>query len=120
MAWILYGDTSVFPPYVLGSIAGIASGAAMLPYTIIKEANPPQFGGTAAGVVNFLNFTFSALLGPGVRRRSLLRVSGSAERLVTPALPAGFRAASLWSRDRCRADAVVERDWSTQCDEPTS
>jgi UDP-N-acetylmuramyl pentapeptide phosphotransferase/UDP-N-acetylglucosamine-1-phosphate transferase len=36
----------------------------MLPYTVIKEANPPQFGGTATGVMNFLNFTFSALLGP--------------------------------------------------------
>jgi hypothetical protein len=36
----------------------------MLPYTVIKEANPPQYGGTATGVVNFLNFTFSALLGP--------------------------------------------------------
>jgi MFS family permease len=54
----------VLPPYVLGLVAGIASGAAMLPYTVIKEANPPQFGGIATGVVNFLNFTFSALLGP--------------------------------------------------------
>ena len=36
----------------------------MLPYTVIKEANPPQYSGTATGVVNFLNFTFSALLGP--------------------------------------------------------
>jgi MFS family permease len=64
MAWILYGKAGVFPPYVIGLVAGMASGAAMLPYTIIKEANPPQFGGTATGVVNFLNFTFSALLGP--------------------------------------------------------
>ena len=64
LAWILYGSPGVFPPYVLGLVAGIASGAAMLPYTVIKEANPPQFGGTATGVVNFLNFTFSALLGP--------------------------------------------------------
>ena len=40
------------------------SGAAMLPYTVIKEANPPEMSGTATGVVNFLNFTFSALLGP--------------------------------------------------------
>jgi MFS family permease len=64
LAWILFGRTDVFPPYVLGLIAGIASGAAMLPYTVIKEANPPQFGGIATGVVNFLNFTFSALLGP--------------------------------------------------------
>lgn len=64
MAWILFGRKDVFPPYVLGLLAGIASGAAMLPYTIIKEANPPHFGGIATGVVNFLNFTFSALLGP--------------------------------------------------------
>jgi len=62
--WILYGRPALLPPYVLGIVAGIASGAAMLPYTVIKEANPPQFSGTATGVVNFLNFTFSALLGP--------------------------------------------------------
>jgi MFS family permease len=78
MAWILYGKSGVFTPYVLGLIAGIASGAAMLPYTIIKEANPPQFGGTAAGVINFLNFTFSALLGP-VFGWILQRVSSGAE-----------------------------------------
>jgi MFS family permease len=64
LAWILYGTPGVLPPYVIGLVAGLASGAAMLPYTVIKEANPPQFGGTATGVVNFLNFTFSALLGP--------------------------------------------------------
>jgi MFS family permease len=64
LAGILFGRTDVFPPYLLGLFAGIASGAAMLPYTIIKEANPPHFGGIATGVVNFLNFTFSALLGP--------------------------------------------------------
>lgn len=64
LAWILFGNANVFPPYVIGLIAGIASGAAMLPYTVIKEANPPQLGGTATGVINFLNFTFSALLGP--------------------------------------------------------
>jgi MFS family permease len=63
-AWILYGPTGVFPRYTLGLLAGVASGAAMLPYIVIKEANPPQFGGTATGVINFLNFTFSALLGP--------------------------------------------------------
>jgi len=80
LAWILYGHSDFFPPYVLGTITGIASGAAMLPYTVIKEANPPQFGGTAAGVINFLNFTFSALLGP-VFGRILQRVSGGAETL---------------------------------------
>ena len=64
LAWILYGRADLFPPYVLGLVAGLASGAAMLPYTVIKEANPPSMSGTATGVVNFLNFTFSALLGP--------------------------------------------------------
>ena len=47
-----------------GLVAGMASGAAMLPYTVIKEANPPQVSGTSTGVINFINFTFSALLGP--------------------------------------------------------
>ncbi len=64
LAFILYGPGDLFPPYTVGLVAGLGSGAAMLPYTVIKEANPPQFGGTATGVVNFLNFTFSALLGP--------------------------------------------------------
>jgi MFS family permease len=64
LAWILFGRAEVLPPYVLGLTAGVASGAAMLPYTVIKEANPPAVSGTATGVVNFLNFTFSALLGP--------------------------------------------------------
>jgi MFS family permease len=64
LGWILYGPADVLPPYVLGVVTGVASGAAMLPYTVIKEANPPAVSGTATGVVNFLNFTFSALLGP--------------------------------------------------------
>jgi MFS family permease len=89
LAWILYGPAGVLPPYVLGLVAGIASGAAMLPYTVIKEANPPQFGGTATGVVNFLNFTFSALLGP-VFGWLLLRVSGGAERMQLSHYQAAF------------------------------
>ena len=64
LGWILFGPADVFPPYIVGLVAGLASGAAMLPYTVIKEVNPPQYGGTATGVINFLNFTFSALLGP--------------------------------------------------------
>lgn len=64
LAWILYGPQGVLPPYTLALVMGVASGAAMLPYTVIKEANPPQYGGTATGVINFLNFTFSALLAP--------------------------------------------------------
>ena len=77
LTWILYGPAGVLPPYALGLTAGIASGAAMLPYTVIKEANPPNVSGTATGVINFLNFTFSALLGP-VFGWILVAVSGGA------------------------------------------
>jgi len=79
LAWILYGPVGVLPSYLLGLIAGTASGAAMLPYTVIKEANPPNMSGTSTGVINFINFTFSALLGP-VFAGLLSRASGSAER----------------------------------------
>src|SRR5688572_17081789 len=64
LIWILSGPADVLPPYLVGLMAGLASGAAMLPYPVIQEANPPEMSGTATGVVNFLNFTFSALLGP--------------------------------------------------------
>lgn len=64
VAWVLFGNPEILRGHTVGILMGIASGAAMLPYTVIKEANPPELGGTATGVVNFLNFTFSALLGP--------------------------------------------------------
>ena len=48
------------------------------PYTVIKEANPSHVAGTATGVINFLNFTFSALLGP-VFASMLLRSSAGAD-----------------------------------------
>jgi MFS family permease len=81
LAWILYGPADVFPRYVLGLVTGVASGAAMLPYTVIKEANPPEMSGTSTGVVNFLNFTFSALLGP-VFAGVLANVGGGASTLT--------------------------------------
>jgi MFS family permease len=81
LAWILYGRADLFPPYMLALVAGTASGAAMLPYTVIKEANPPGMSGTATGVVNFINFTFSALLGP-VFGRLLVTVSGDAQQMT--------------------------------------
>jgi MFS family permease len=80
LGWILFGPAGVLPPYFLGLLTGIASGAAMLPYTVIKEANPPQYSGTATGVINFLNFTFSALLGP-VFAKILFKVSDQAPRM---------------------------------------
>ena|SRR5437899_3299080 len=79
LAFILYGPTGIFPPFTFGLVAGIASGAAMIPYTVIKEANRPEHSGTATGVVNFINFSFSALLGP-VFGSLLMRASGSGAR----------------------------------------
>jgi MFS family permease len=77
LAWILYGRPGLLPHYWAGLLTGIASGAAMLPYTVIKEANPRHVSGTATGVINFVNFTFSALLGP-VFARILMRAAGDA------------------------------------------
>ena len=76
---ILFGRPGLFPAYSLGLAAGIASGAAMIPYTIIKEANLPEYGGTATGVLSFINFSLSALLGP-VFGASLARASGGSGR----------------------------------------
>jgi MFS family permease len=78
LGWILFGRPGVFPPYAIGLMAGVASGAAMIPYTVIKESHPPEFGGTATGVINFINFTFSALMAP-VFAQLLQRTSQGAE-----------------------------------------
>jgi MFS family permease len=43
---------------------GIGSGAAMIPYTIIKEVNPDEAKGSAVGVINFLTFAVTAAVGP--------------------------------------------------------
>jgi MFS family permease len=64
LALILFAPVGIFPPFSLALVAGIASGAAMIPYTIIMEANRPEHSGTATGVVNFLNFSMTAVLGP--------------------------------------------------------
>jgi MFS family permease len=79
MAYILFGRAGVFPPFALGLVTGMASGAAMLPYTVIKEVNRPELKGTATGVINFIIFSLSALLGP-VFASLLMRASGGGER----------------------------------------
>jgi hypothetical protein len=45
-------------------MAGVASGSAIIPFTVIKEANPPGLTGAATGFVNFVTFLCSAVLGP--------------------------------------------------------
>jgi MFS family permease len=55
---------NAMPHYLMGLLLGIGSGAAMIPYTIIKEVNPDEVKGSATGAINFLVFTLSALLAP--------------------------------------------------------
>ena len=43
---------------------GIASGCAMIPYSMIKEANPAEVKGSATGAMNFLTFSVTAVVGP--------------------------------------------------------
>ena len=55
---------SLLPPLVTMLLLGIASGAAMIPYTIIKEANPDNVKGSATGGQNFITFGITAIIGP--------------------------------------------------------
>lgn len=55
---------SLLPAWLTLLLLGIASGSAMIPYTIIKEVNPDEVKGSAVGGINFLTFTVTALVGP--------------------------------------------------------
>lgn len=90
LAWVLFGDPAILRGPVVGLLMGIASGAAMLPYSVIKESNPPELGGTATGVINFLNFTFSAFLGPVFGSR-LVQVSEGGGAMTLEHYQAGFQ-----------------------------
>ena len=79
LALILFVPADLFPPFTLGLVAGIASGSAMIPYTVIKEANRPEHSGTATGVINFINFATTAILGPIFASR-LIAASQGGER----------------------------------------
>jgi len=65
-AAILYLPPETFPPYVLAFLLGFGSGAAMIPYAMIKELNPDRAKGSATGAMNFLVFAISALAGPAL------------------------------------------------------
>ena len=60
---VVYLD-QYLPPYVGGLLFGVGSGAAMIPYSMIKEANPDNVKGSATGAMNFLVFSLSAFLAP--------------------------------------------------------
>lgn len=52
------------PTWLTLLVFGVASGAAMIPYSIIKEVNPDSVKGSATGAINFLTFSVTALVGP--------------------------------------------------------
>jgi MFS family permease len=63
---IYYLPPQTFPPYLLGFLLGLGSGAAMIPYSVIKESNPDYAKGSATGAMNFMVFVMSALIGPAM------------------------------------------------------
>ena len=65
-AGIFYLPPGTFPRYVLAFLLGFGSGAAMIPYSIIKEVNPDEAKGSATGAMNFLVFVVSALAAPAM------------------------------------------------------
>ncbi len=89
-AGIFYLPPGAAPPYVLGLLLGIGSGAAMLPYTVIKEVNSDKVKGSATGAINFLVFTFSALLTPAYGKLLGHVAHGGPMNLAV------FRTASAW------------------------
>jgi MFS family permease len=60
---LIYAPT-LLPAWLTLFILGVASGAAMIPYTIIKEVNPDEVKGSATGAINFLTFGVTAVIGP--------------------------------------------------------
>jgi MFS family permease len=61
---IFFLPPNTLPPYLLGFLLGFGSGAAMIPYTSIKEVNPDEVKGSATGAINFLVFVLSGLVAP--------------------------------------------------------
>jgi MFS family permease len=61
---IFFLPPNTFPPYLLGFVLGFGSGAAMIPYSSIKEVNPDEVKGSATGAINFLVFVLSGVVAP--------------------------------------------------------
>ena len=61
---ILYLPPNSLPAYLPGFLFGFGSGAAMIPYSMIKEVNPDEVKGSATGAMNFMVFVMSAFAAP--------------------------------------------------------
>jgi MFS family permease len=78
----LFFFPQLLPTLVTMLLFGIASGAAMLPYTVIKEANPDKVKGSATGGINFITFGVTSCLAPLFAKyygKTLLATNGSEE-----------------------------------------
>jgi MFS family permease len=64
MLAIAYLPPETLPPYLLAFLLGFGSGAAMIPYSTVKEVNPDHAKGSATGAMNFMVFVLSALFAP--------------------------------------------------------
>jgi MFS family permease len=65
---LIYAPAGAFPRLPIALVLGIASGAAMIPFSMMKEANPSEVKGTAAGVMNFLVFLTTGVMSPFIAR----------------------------------------------------
>jgi MFS family permease len=81
-------------------ILGLASGVAMIPYSVIKEVNPDNVKGSATGAINFLVFGITSVIGP-----VFADLIGKTLGKVDPV--AHFREAGLFWIICCVAAAVV-------------
>ncbi|AMN39722.1 MFS transporter [Rhodoplanes sp. Z2-YC6860] len=64
----IYVPPGTLPPFSVALVLGIASGAAMIPFSMMKETNPSQVKGTAAGIMNFLVFVTTGIMSPFISR----------------------------------------------------
>jgi MFS family permease len=60
----IYIPVGTLPKYTVALVLGIASGAAMIPFAMMKEVNPSEVKGTAAGAMNFLVFVTTGIMSP--------------------------------------------------------
>jgi MFS family permease len=64
----IYIPVGVMPRFTVALLLGISSGAAMIPFSMMKEVNPSEVKGTAAGVMNFLVFVTTGIVSPFISR----------------------------------------------------
>jgi MFS family permease len=62
-AVVLFAPAPIASNWAVDFVFGVASGAAMVPYSVIKEINPDAVKGSATGAMNLIVFALSAVIG---------------------------------------------------------